>query len=126
MKIVLPFVSVLRDQEEARFPVTVYYDCTDSCECGDQGSCSKGTTRYGDEDSNSPVFCSKHYTDLHTEDGQSDIRPMNDKELAYHFSKVECKVCKGIQEDEVCERCMSHLNDHDCTLSPDSGCDCAR
>lgn len=82
---VLPFVSVLDGQAEARFPISVYE--SGQCECHEVGGCSSSAVRFGDDDSHSPVFCAKHFRNLH--EGarkQSHIEPMTDEELACSFT----------------------------------------
>jgi hypothetical protein len=80
MKLILPFVSVVDGEPDARFPVTIYME--GMCECEDRGGCSPDTMRLGDEDPNSPVFCAAHFHSLHAGDyKQSHIEPMTADEM---------------------------------------------
>ena len=82
MKTILPFVSVNDDQpEDCRFPVTVR-NKKDKCEREDEGNCSNDDITLGDADDHSPVFCLKHFHELHYgQNKQSHIEPMNEEEL---------------------------------------------
>ena len=87
MKIILPFVSVLDDQDDCRYPVTLRSKRKpewNQCEYRDwRTPCSHDDYYLGDEDDNSPVFCFRHFRDLHEgkETKQSHIEPMNAEEL---------------------------------------------
>ena len=83
MKIILPFVSVLDDQNDCRFPITIRKkEKGYNCERADWGNCSDDEISLGDEDENSPVFCLKHFHELHFgKYKQSHIEPMTEEEL---------------------------------------------
>lgn len=79
----LPLVSVLNDQADARFPVAVYAASVSHCERFDEGDCVDHGFLFGDDDANSPIFCAKHFRELHLADGQSHIEPMTNDEFLY-------------------------------------------
>jgi hypothetical protein len=80
MKIVLPFVSIPDDEPTCRYPITLRE--AGGCEAEHWGPCSQDDISIGDEDDNSPIFCLKHFHELHCgKNKQAHVEPMNEEEL---------------------------------------------
>ncbi|PQO47411.1 hypothetical protein C5Y93_05035 [Blastopirellula marina] len=105
----LPVDSVLVGQEDCRFPVTVHCKTGNKCELCD----ASDETLFGDEDSNSPMFCAKCYFDTvnNPDDGQSRLVAKSPELL--EASESLCSFLRsndiGLPENDEGEAALSAL-----------------